>query len=241
MAEEEQLILPIIDSHVHLYRSQDVRTFNWWNPDIPIAPGAQFLPQYKNAVHAAPSLLGFIYVEADTKSDLESADGWGLPLREVALMRRVALGQPAEGDDGLKPEDAKLCLALVPWAPLPSGPAVLEKYIDRVKEEAGEAWPKVKGFRYLVQDKPHGTMLVKDFIEGLKLLGRRGFIFEVGVDHHRRGKKQMDELVDMIDRAHEGVPEEEKVTFVISTCPPLHTSRGYKTADVPRTIYASPT
>ena len=223
MAEEEQLILPIIDSHVHLYRAQDVESFNWWKPDLPLAAGAQFLPQYKRAVRAAPSLLGFIFVEADRKFDLGAGDGgggWDEPLREVALMRRVALGKPEEGDEGLEPEDGKLCLALVPWAPVPSGPAAMEKYLERVKEEAGDAWPKVKGFRYLVQDKPHGTMLEPEFIESLKLLGRRGFVFEVGVDAHRRGKKQMDELVAMIDTAHEGVPEEDKVTFVISTSNP---------------------
>jgi len=218
MSEEDQLILPIIDSHVHLYRAQDVETFKWWKPDLPLTSGAQFLPQYKRAVRSAPSLLGFIFVEADRKFDLEAAEngGWDEPLHEVALMRRVALGQPEEGDEGLGPEDGKLCLALVPWAPVPSGPAVMEKWIERVKEEAGEAWAKVKGFRYLVQDKPHGTMLEPEFIESLKLLGRKGFVFEVGVDARRRGKKQMDELVAMIDTAHEGVPEEEKVTFVIN-------------------------
>ena len=220
MAEEEHLVLPIIDSHIHLCRTQDLDNLNWWKPDLPITPNGLFIPQFKHAVRSAPSLLGFVYVESHVKSHVDGPDGWDLPLREVALMRRVALGQPIDGDEGLEPADAKLCLGLVPWAPLPSGPAVLEEYIDRVKEEAGEAWPKVKGFRYLVQDKPHGTMTQKDFIEGLKLLGRRGFVFEVGVDHRRRGKKQMDELVDMIDMAHEGVPEEEKVTFILSASYP---------------------
>ncbi|KAL6865929.1 L-rhamnono-gamma-lactonase [Amphichorda felina] len=219
MAEEEQLVLPIIDSHIHLCRTQDLDGLNWWKPDLPITPNGIFLPQFKHAARSAPSLLGFVYVESGFKAHADSPDGWALPLREVALMRRVALGQPEGGeggDEGLDPEDARLCLGLVPWAPLPSGPAVLEQYIDRVREVAGEAWPKVKGFRYLAQDQPHGTMVRKDFIEGLKLLGRRGLVFEVGVDHRRRGKKQMDELVDMIDMAHEGVPEEEKVTFVLN-------------------------
>jgi len=95
-----------------------------------------------------------------------------------------------------------------------------------VKEAAGEAWPKVKGFRYLLQDKPHGTMLEQDFIDSLKLLGRRGFVFEVGVDQHRRGKKQLDEVVEMVDRAHDGVPEDEKVTFILST-PSLDSPHRY--------------
>lgn len=135
------------------------------------------------------------------------------------MFRRIALGEPDAEDEkeGLTKEDGKLCLGIIPWAPLPSGSETLEKYIEKVQETAGEAWPKVKGFRYLLQDKPHGTMVEKDLVEGLKLLGRKGLVFEVGVDHNRRGKKQLDELLAMIDMAHDGVPEDEKVTFIIST------------------------
>ncbi|CAI4215156.1 unnamed protein product [Parascedosporium putredinis] len=99
--------------------------------------------------------------------------------------------------------------ASIPWP-------TLEKYLEKVQEAAGEAWAKVKGFRYLLQDKPHGTMLTAKFVEGIKYLGKRGFAFEVGVDQHRRGKKQLDELVELISRAHEDVPEDEKTTFVIN-------------------------
>jgi L-rhamnono-1,4-lactonase len=110
----------------------------------------------------------------------------------------------------------------VPWAPIICGAEILEKYIARVEEEAGEAWPKIKGFRYLLQDKPHGTMLEDKFIEGLKYLGKRGFVFEVAIDQHRRGRKQLEETVEMIGRAHEGVPDEEKVTFIISESLPQY-------------------
>lgn len=222
--QQQQLILPIIDSHIHLYRTLDVENFKWWSEDVPMRGGGQFLPQFKQAARSAPSLLGFVYVETGCEYDLAkgAADGsgWELPLKEVGLMRRVALGEPSgEEDQGLEAEDGKLCLGLVPWAPVPSGAEVMERYIDRVKEEAGEAWPKVKGFRFLMDDEPHGTMLGNDFIESLKLLGRKGLIFEVGINHHRRGKKQLDELLAMIDQAHDGVPYEERVTFVISTLP----------------------
>ena len=221
MAEDEQqLILPIIDSHIHLYRAADVQNLSWWTPETPISEGAKFLPEFKKAASSAPSLLGFVYVETSCKYDLEKGatdgSGWELPLQEVALMRRLALGEPSDEDVGLEPEDKKLCLGVIPWAPIPSGAEVLDKYIDRVKEVAGEAWPKVKGFRYLVQEEPHGTMTEKNFIEALKLLGRKGLVFEVGVDQHRRGKKQLDELLAMIDQAHDGVPEQERVTFIIS-------------------------
>ena len=68
----------------------------------------------------------------------------------------------------------------------------------------------------MVQDKPKGTMLGDGFIEGLKWLGRKGYVFDLGVDQHSGGKWQLEEAVEMIQRAHEGVPEAEKVTFIIS-------------------------
>lgn len=220
---DDQLILPIIDSHIHLYPSSEVDSLAWCTQENPLN-GQRSVEEYREATASAPSLLGFIFVETDRKNDLESGaadgSGWEGPLAEVSWIKRVALGQPRDGE-GHSADDAKLCLGIVPWAPLPSGVEVMERYLDRVKEEAGDAWPKVKGFRYLVQDKPHGTMLEENFIESVKLLGRRGFVFDVGVDQHRRGKKQLEELVEFVDRVHDGVPEEEKVTLVLSTFEPL--------------------
>ncbi|EGU86991.1 hypothetical protein FOXB_02385 [Fusarium oxysporum f. sp. conglutinans Fo5176] len=222
---DEQIILPIIDSHIHLYPASETDSLAWYTPDGPLA-GQRSLEEYREATASAPSLLGFVFVETDRKNDVESGasdgSGWEQPLAEVSWLKRVALGQPREGE-GHSPEDAKLCLGIVPWAPLPSGPEVLERYLDRVKEEAGDAWPKIKGFRYLLQDKPHGTMLDDKFIEGVKLLGRRGFTFDVGIDQHRRGKKQLDEVIEFVDRVHDGVPEEEKVTLVLN--PSFHAWR----------------
>jgi len=220
---EERLVLPIIDSHIHIYPESEVPNLAWCTPDHPLS-GQFSVDQYKHATRTAPSLLGFIFVETDRKNDIAaiaSGDdaaveaGWDGPLKEVRWLKRVALGTPLEGE-GHAPEDKSLCLAIVPWAPVVCGAAVLERYIARVQEEAGEAWPKIKGFRYLLQDKPHGTMLEDKFIEGLKYLGKRGFVFEVAIDQHRRGRKQLEETVEMIGRAHEGVPDEEKVTFIIS-------------------------
>ncbi|KAF4121100.1 L-rhamnono-1,4-lactonase [Geosmithia morbida] len=228
--QEGQVILPIIDSHIHLWPSNSLSEYGWRDGSDPDAPGEHYIQEFREATHSAPSLLGYVLVESDRRFDLESGaadgSGWELPLREVGMMRRAALGDYSDGsspggdqnrEDGSEGRKDPECLGLVPWAPLPSGPAVMERYIDRVREVAGEeAWPKVKGFRYLVQDKPAGTMLEPGFIESLRLLGRRRFVFEVGVDHHRRGKRQLEEMVSMIEKAHDGVPEEDKVTLIIN-------------------------
>ncbi|KAI9167688.1 amidohydrolase family protein [Paramyrothecium foliicola] len=214
--QESKLILPIIDSHIHLFAEADLDTLAWSKPDGPLR-GQYSVEQYKAAARSAPSLLGAIFVEADRKSHLDDDSGWTYPLEELDFLSRIARGQPREGaNDGFAAEDARLCLAIIPWAPIPKGPAILEKFLDRAKEVAGDAWPKVRGFRYLVQDKPDGTLLQQDFIDAVKLLGRRGLVFEIGVDHHRRGKKQLDELVEFLDRVHDGVPSAEQTVLVIN-------------------------
>ncbi|KZZ89131.1 amidohydrolase family protein [Moelleriella libera RCEF 2490] len=217
----QPLALPIIDAHVHLYPAAEADSLAWCAPDHPLR-GERSVAEYTAASRTSPtSLLGFVLVESDRRHDLDAPDaasGWAAPLQEVRFFRRVALGDDDDDDAG------KLCLGMIPWAPLPSGPAILERYLDCVREEVGEAaWPRVRGFRYLLQDKPAGTMTADAFVDGLKLLGRRGFVFEVAVDQHRRGKRQLDEVVDMIARAHEGVPEAERVTFVLN--PSFHAWR----------------
>lgn len=92
----------------------------------------------------------------------------------------------------------------------------MQRYHGEVEKHAGESFAKIKGYRYLVQSKPKGTMLQENFIESLKWLGRKGLVFDLGVDQHSGGKWQLEEAVEMIEKAHEGVKEEDKVTFIIS-------------------------
>ena len=209
--------LPIIDSHIHLYPEAEIPTLAWYTPDHPLA-SERSIPQFDAAAAACPTVKGFILVETDRKSDL-SEDGWELPLKEVAWFARVATGRPGPGED-FGADTAEKCLALIPWAPVPAGRAALTQYIAKAKEAAGEeAWRKVKGFRYLLQDKPAGTMQSDEFLDGVKYLGENGYVFEVGVDSHRRGKKQLAEVVELIDRAHEDVPDNHRTTFIISKWP----------------------
>jgi len=209
--------IPIIDAHVHLYPESEIPTIAWCAPDHPLAK-QQSVEEYKVASASSPP-KGFIFIEADRKNDLEAGvkdgSGWEGPLIEVSFLRRIVTGQPKDGEGHTK-EDASLCAAYIPWAPLPSGIRAMEKYIDSVKKEAGDSWPKIRGFRYLLQDKPNDTMLQDHFIESLQLLGLKGLVFELGVDQHRRGRTQLEEVVAMIDRAHDGIPEEDKVVFIIS-------------------------
>ncbi|KAL2132460.1 hypothetical protein VTI74DRAFT_3766 [Chaetomium olivicolor] len=205
--------VPTIDTHIHLFPSSEISSLAWCAPDHPLAR-QHSISDFLTATSSPSNLSGFIFVETDRHN--ASSTDWSSPLQEIAWMRRLATGQPRPGE-GHSPGDARLCLAFVPWAPVNLGPEKLGKYLAQVEEVAGpELWGKIKGWRYLLQDKPNGTALREEFVEGLKMLGRKGYVFDVGVDQHRRGRVQLEEVVEMIDRAHEGVEEGEKVVFVLN-------------------------
>lgn len=210
--------IPIIDSHIHLYPEAELDTLAWNTPDSPLYK-QHSLDEYEIATGSPPALKGFVFLEVDRKHDIETGakdgSGWEMPLMEVEWLRRIATGAPRDGE-GHSKEQAKLCLGIVPWAPLPSGSEVLAKYVKEVEKRAGESFGKIKGFRYLVQDKPRGVMLQDGFIDGLKWLGRNGYSFDLGVDQSKRGKWQLEEALEMVQRAHEGVDEQHKVTFILS-------------------------
>lgn len=113
--------------------------------------------------------------------------------------------------------DRGLCLGIVPWAPVPGGLDVLSAYMDKVKERTRTAkvWRKIRGVRYLVQDKPAGVMLEAGFVESLRWLGREGLTFDLGVDARQCGLGQLREAVEMMERVYRGV-ESSEVTIVIS-------------------------
>lgn len=227
MATDDTSPIPILDSHIHLYPASELSSLAWYTgPDHPLA--SQKSPEIFRATVAAAStgsehprpIKGAIFVETDRKHDISvSPPDYSGPLAEISWLRRIVEGTPREGEgqSADSDEDKGLLSAIVLWAPVPLGAEALVEYLQQAEKIAGPAtWKRVKGFRYLLQDKPLGTGLQPNFIEALKELGRRGYAFDVGVDLHRRGKKQVDEAVEMIEAAHEGVAEEERVTFILS-------------------------
>lgn len=131
-------------------------------------------------------------------------------------MARIVRGESIDGEK-CHDVDYPPCLGIVPWAPVPAGAAVLERYMVRVKEATGteDVWKKVLGVRYLVQDKPAGVMLQPEFVDGLKWLGRKGFVFGLGVDARQGGLGQLREAVEMMKRVYEDVDEKQQVVMVI--------------------------
>lgn len=209
----------IIDSHIHLYPRSELQSLSWSKEGHPLY-GQHSVEEYSQAMRnldAIPDgkLRGFIFVETDRKSHIQDEVGWDEPLRELDWIKRVADGTPRPGE-GHEIQHGRLCLGIVLWAPVPSGAAAMQAFAQKAARRAGSTWQRVKGFRYLVQDKPRGTMLCDGFVEALRWMGHHKYAFDLGVDTRSGGPWQLDEAVEMISRAHEGLAEDQRVTIVIS-------------------------
>ena len=234
----------IVDSHIHLWDADALDKLSWLKPGHELYRPAT-VADYVKAVNGqaddvdasaeAPTgpRVGYIFIESDRKNGTDG-DDWTGPLEEVAFLRTVVEAE-AEAATSETSSQAR-CLAIVPWAPVHKGPEVLAAYLAQVEETAGPiVWPRVRGFRYLVQDKPHGTMLADAFVDSLRLLGQRGFAFDLGIDQHRRGRTQMEETVALVERLHTPeTPDDAKVVLVINhmakpdiTVLTPHSDRGF--------------
>lgn len=216
--------VPILDSHIHLFPQSELDTLAWAQPNTPLYR-QHSIAEYRAATASSHDLLsGFIFLETDrrnTESEPDPSTGWRHPLTEVSFLARIAANRPRDGEGHDAEKDGELVKGIVPWAPVPAGREGLERYLEAVKKVCesdgdGSVWGRVKGVRYLLQDKPAKRMLEDGFVEGVRYLGKRGLVFDVGVDMHRRGRSQLEEVVELVERAHEGVGEGEKVTFVLS-------------------------
>lgn len=226
----------IIDSHIHLWpeETSHEQAHTWMTPGMPLAK-PHLLGNYRSAAetNAAANgntrIKGVVYIETDVWYDSPSADlaTWAEgPLAEILFLRKVVEGRYGE-------RDSKFLLGLVPWAPMHQPPAVLEEYLSLAKDMAGpEAWPRVKGFRFLLQGlidrKQFETVVLSDdFHNNLRLLGHRGFSFDVGVDQRSGGSWQLDCIDQAMKRAHANVSDDKKVIFILNhLCKPNFSGRG---------------
>lgn len=195
---------PIIDSHIHLYARSHIPTLSWTAElpkDHPLNR-QRSVEDYRLVSAKSANLLGFVFLETDRKSGLGSTD-WDDALKEVDFLVRIATGHPVDGE-GHGTKDSSLVLGVVPWAPLPAGVPLLEEYVEQVQTRFSKAGVPdlLKGFRYLVQSRPAGTMIQNEFIEGLNWLGGKGLTFDLGVDARSGGLHQLEEACSMMQQVY---------------------------------------
>ena len=62
-------------------------------------------------------------------------------------------------------------LGAMPWAPMVDGKEAVNEYHTQLMNSMGPKSAKlIKGYRYLVQDKPDGQLLLPHFIESFQWL-----------------------------------------------------------------------
>ncbi|KAF2216063.1 hypothetical protein CERZMDRAFT_56684 [Cercospora zeae-maydis SCOH1-5] len=206
----------------------------WMTPGMPLAKQhllSDYYQAYKqDELHKKNvTVEGVVYVETDVRYDKLNGDlrSWARgPLDEIKFLRDVAEGKYGE-------RDRQSLVGIVAWAPMDQSTSVLEEWLRLAEETAGrETWKRVKGFRFLLQfihdQKAFETLVWSDhFMRNLQLLGRRGLAFDVGVDQHSGGVWQLQAMATAMEKAHLGVPEAEKVTFVINhLCKPEFLTGG---------------
>ncbi|UEM06509.1 amidohydrolase family protein [Skermanella rosea] len=157
---------PIIDSHVHLY---DPAVLSYpWMAGIPALNRPHLPADFTDACGPIP-VDRMIFVEVD-----------------AAPADRLA---EADWVSGLAHTDPRIG-AIVASAPLELGSAV-EPHLDKLAER-----PLVRGVRRLIQSEPDPEFCLRpDFIEGVRLLPRYGFSFDICVYHG-----QLAAAVDLVRR-----------------------------------------
>lgn len=195
--------MPIIDSHIHLFAESHLPRLSWAGelPDGHVLKRGNTVSSYKEATADAKNLAGFVFLETDRFSGLEDHE-WDDALAEAAFLSRIVRGKPLDGE-GHTDADGKLCLGVVPWAPVPAGPKALERYMHRLWElYPGDYRSKVKGVRYLLQDKPPSVMLQPGFTAALQWLGRNDLSFDLGIDARSTGLQQLEEACLMMRQVY---------------------------------------
>lgn len=185
---------PITDSHVHLVCSQNKHLWHW-TPPHPLAKNLrldEYLQDESDIKNSAFEIEGLVWIEADSVYVLDNGiEGVRAPIDECAYVSRYN-SETKDGEGESKPGFVK---AYIPWAPIPWGNG-LEQYVDEMKKQVAD-FQLVKGFRFLLQDKPKETMLDPKFIEGLRWLEAHNYVFDWGIDLRCGGMWQFEETLSV--------------------------------------------
>ncbi|KAI0461279.1 hypothetical protein LJB42_000945 [Komagataella kurtzmanii] len=176
--------MKVIDSHVHLYTKENALDLSWMTPESPLCGDHQVVQYAETVKNSAYKVEGLVFIEVDVKYSTD----WRYAVKEYGYVV----------DQFQSAKEFKV-FGLIPWAPLNEGVGSLTQFVEKLKVCKGEfAFQKYcKGFRYLVQDKPSGTMIKRPFIESLNWLSDNGFVFDLGIDLRCGGLWQFEEAIEM--------------------------------------------
>ena len=160
---------PIIDTHVHLWDPKNLR-YPWLDSE-PLLNRRYLVGQY-DQTRGDTKLEAMVFVEC--------AEGSGEGIAEAQWVAEIAESEPR-------------IQGIVAHAPLERGDAVLPA-LEKLAEI-----PLVRGVRRIIQyEDDIGFCLREKFIDGVNLLPRFGFSFDICVAHH-----QIPNVVKMVDHCPE--------------------------------------
>jgi L-rhamnono-1,4-lactonase len=194
--------MKLLDSHIHVWSHSHLETLAWQSADHPLH--FQYsINEYVQAIRANTipfdDFRGFIFVEADRKFSFDPLD-WTQPVNEFKYALSIYRGEDGEG----YANNTSLLRALVAWGPVPLGAEGMTKYTAELRSlcsSDSELRGLLKGFRYLIQNKPLRTCTDEKFVDGVRWCGDNGYLFELGVDFQNRGTAQLNEAVQLVRRA----------------------------------------
>jgi len=214
---------PIIDSHIHLFTREHLPHLAWSNPENTLYE-ENSIPKYLSRIppFKLADFKGFVFIEVDRRYTIPSDEAiskndtvmlkkaWEWPLEEFEFVYGLLKTHP----------HGKYVLGIVPWAPMNLGALAVKMFYELLGVEGdGGAERKMllKGFRYLVQDKPSGTIGEVRFRESMGWVWKKGLVVEIGIDTRSGGLWQLEEAVKAIQ---EVVKDSERVggvgAFVVS-------------------------
>ena len=189
-------MVTVTDSHIHLLslKNQDILK---WKEGHPLHKHCRLEEYFSQNKTPNVDVDGVVMIEYDPFVDHKKGlQGYNNGIKEYLYGLRIAKGElaPDEGDNQFQ----NYLKAIIPIAPAPLGPQSMEQYVSDMKSQDPENFHIVKGFRYLVQDKPPGTMTESKFVDSLLWLHKHDYVFDWGIDVHSGGLWQFEETLQVV-------------------------------------------
>eukprot|EP01117_Protostelium_nocturnum_P016608 TRINITY_DN6613_c0_g1_i1.p1 TRINITY_DN6613_c0_g1~~TRINITY_DN6613_c0_g1_i1.p1 ORF type:complete len:353 (+),score=108.51 TRINITY_DN6613_c0_g1_i1:113-1171(+) len=196
----------IVDTHIHLWpQSHIANGINWMSESKPCSLYKQLcVNEYVDCLPSQHNVSSFIFVEADRRYNEEVDQDWSEHCREFEYACQVAEGgkNNTQGE-GFNGENGKMIVGYVAWAPINKGSSVCDQYLQKLLQVKNSDPSLLKGFRYLIQDKPDGSFLSEKFIEGVQWCGKNNFHFEICLDYQNRGELHIQEAAQLVKKVNQ--------------------------------------
>ncbi|KAK6525272.1 hypothetical protein TWF694_005418 [Orbilia ellipsospora] len=184
----------LIDTHVHLFRSEDLPTITWQTPGGPLWRPHGF-SEYLGTAPIPSFFSGFIFVEtnrktADPKDPSEDQTAWKHVLEEYRYILQVSKTN----------QGRKLVKGIVAWAPVHLGRVVMERYQKLLLTIDAEIYGSESHDLLVGFSCPMRTEVSSEYIEGLKFIKNIGLVFNLTVNVQKNGLGELEQALQILNQ-----------------------------------------